>query len=112
MAQNLATNAGFNICIIGRNPNKMEQKLKEIYDLTGGKISTKYVVADFDKMYTIQDYHDALVGPLKDIDIGMLILNAGWAQMGPFEMLTEEEVQRHMTLNILHVIYTAKVLTS
>lgn len=90
----------------------MEQKLKEISELCGGKVATKFVVADFDNMYTIQDYHDALVEPLKDLDIGMLILNAGWAQMGPFEMLTEEEIQRHVTINILHVIYTAKVLTS
>ena len=63
-------------------------------------------------MHTIQDYEEALVEPLKDLDIGILILNAGWAQMGPFEMLTNEEVQRHMTMNILHVIYSAKVLTS
>ena len=63
-------------------------------------------------MFTIEEYESALVEPLKELDIGMLILNAGWAQMGPFEMLTNHEVQRHMNINILHVIYTAKVLTN
>lgn len=32
--------------------------------------------------------------------------------MGPFEMITQDEVEKHMTLNILSVIYPAKVLTS
>lgn len=112
MAKNLAVNSNFNICIIGRNPDKMTEKLKEISDLCGNKILTKYVVADFDKMFTIEDYAKALVEPLKDLDIGVLVLNAGWAQFGPFQMLTNEEVQRHMNINILHVVYSAKVLTN
>ena len=111
MAKNLAVNSKFNICIIGRNQTKMEQKLQEISELTGKTILTKFVIADFDKMFTIDDYESALE-PLKELDIGMLILNAGWAQMGPFETITNQEMQSHININILHVAYSAKVLAT
>ena len=42
----------------------------------------------------------------------MVILSAGWLQYGPFEQITNIEVQRHININVLHVIYCAKVLTS
>ena len=85
MAKNLAANTKFNICFIGRNAQKMEQKLEEVKKIANGSILTKYVVADFDKMFGIEEYAEVLTEPLKDLDIGLLILNAGWAQAGPFE---------------------------
>lgn len=92
MAKKLAVDSKFNICIIGRNEEKMKTKLEEINKVCkeecGVEVQTKYVVADFAEMLTIQDYQDTLVEPLKDLDIGVLVLNAGWVQMGPFEWLT------------------------
>ena len=38
---------GFNICIIARNKEKIEEKLKEIEKKFEGKIKTKAIVADF-----------------------------------------------------------------
>ena len=49
-------------------------------------------MADFDSMFTIDEYASALVEPLRELDIGILVLNAGWGQFGPFEMLTNLEV--------------------
>ena len=112
MAKNLAANTKFNICLIGRNAQKMEQKLEEVKQLSKHGIQTKYVVADFDTMFKIEDYEAALKEPLASLDIGLLILNAGWATMGPFEQLTNEEVQRTININILHVAYCAKVLAT
>ena len=37
---------GFNICIIARNEEKINQKLKDIKEKSGNKIKTRCVVAD------------------------------------------------------------------
>jgi short-subunit dehydrogenase len=36
---------------------------------------------------------------LKDIDIGILILNAGWGEMSPFINLTDDEIEQHVNIN-------------
>ena len=38
-----------------------------------------YIIADFAKMNTIEDYQKHIGDKLKDIDVAMLILNAGLA---------------------------------
>jgi short-subunit dehydrogenase len=86
----------------------MQEKLKEIPN----GVETMYVVADFAKMSTIQEYKEAIADKLTDIDIGMLILNAGWAEFGPFEWVSNEIIEDHIRINLLHVVYTAKVLAS
>ena len=83
---------GFNICIVARNEEKMKEKLKELENLqmkadlqsakvsqTPPKIETMYIVADFAKMFTIQDYQSIVADKLQGIDIGILALNAGIA---------------------------------
>ena len=51
---------GFNICMISRNKQKMEDKLKQIQektqDKTGKKIQTMAIVADFADLYSYADY--------------------------------------------------------
>lgn len=68
---------GFNICIISRNEQKMNEKLDDIKKTCGKNIKTRAIVADFFKMTKIADY-EQLALKLQDIDIGMLFLNAGW----------------------------------
>ena len=67
---------GFNICMVSRNEEKMQQKLQEITQKTSGNVKTMCVVADFAALHTYEDYEKALA-PLKEIDIAMLFLNAG-----------------------------------
>ena len=40
----------------------------------------------------------------------MLLLNAGWAVMGPFNDLTPLEIEQTVTINALHPIYLIKAL--
>lgn len=40
----------------------------------------------------------------------MLLLNAGWAVMAPFNDLTPQEVEQTVTINALHPIYLIKAL--
>ena len=47
-----AAEQGFNICIIGRNEEKMKEKLK----LMPNGVETMYVIADFAKMSAIEEY--------------------------------------------------------
>ena len=49
---------------------------------------------------------------VKDIDVGILILNAGMALMGPFIDLTPQEIEQTVTINALHPVYLCKALLS
>ena len=46
----------------------------------------------------------------KDMDIGVLLLNAGCAQFGPFKEMTDDEIEGIVSTNALHVVYLAKAL--
>jgi len=81
--------SGFNICIISRNAEKINQKLKQIQDSLpeGKKIKTRCVVADFGKMSKYEEY-SKVAAQVADIDIGMLILNAGSLTISKFSILS------------------------
>ena len=73
---------------------------------------TLCVVADFSKLLTILDYQTTIGDKLKDVDVAVLVLNAGYLFNGPFKDLTNDEIESHIKLNILHVTYTTKVLVN
>ncbi len=90
----------------------MQEKLASISSESaakGKKIKTRHVVADLAALTKYSDYQ-AIAEQLKDIDIGLLILNAGWAVMGPFKDLTPLEIEQTVTINALHPIYLCKAL--
>ncbi len=64
--------------MISRNEEKIKAKLKNI------KTKTRCVVADFGKIANYQDYAK-IAKEIEDIDIGMLVLNAGALLMGDFK---------------------------
>jgi len=51
------------------------------------------VVADFSKLFTIEDYRTAITEKVSHLDIGIVCLNAGWTIMGTFHKLYDWEVQ-------------------
>ena len=77
--------------------------------MTGKDIKTRCVVADLGKMTAIQEY-EILANELRDIDIGMLFLNAGWTCVGPIKDLTSSEVEEIVTVNAIHPVYLCKAL--
>ena len=89
----------------------MKTKLQEIEEAAPGT-KTMYVVADFSKMTKISDYQEIIGDQLKEIDIGLLILNAGWGEFEPFEWVSNDIIEQHVTINVLHEVYTTKVLCS
>eukprot|EP00347_Sterkiella_histriomuscorum_P002655 403367310 len=100
---------GFNICIISRTESKIQEKLQEISKNCGKQIKTRAIVADLSKMTKIEEY-EKLATKLSDIDIGMLLLNAGWTQTCPFIDLTPEQIEYTVNINALHPAYLSKVL--
>ncbi len=47
---------------------------------------------------------------LKDLDVGMLVLNAGWAAMGSFNILEPVEIETMINTEALHPVYTLKAM--
>ena len=82
---------GFNICVVARNLDKINQKLQDIRESCGRVIETKAVVADFAKMSTIEEYQK-VADQMKDLDIALLLLNAGAIQFSFFKDLKPQEV--------------------
>ena len=60
----------------------MKEKLQEIKEYSKKDIKTMYIVADLSGMTTAKEYEKLAEG-LKNVDVGMLILNAGAVNPGP-----------------------------
>lgn len=59
----------------------MEEKVAEIKKITGCGDERKFktIQADFSKLITLDDY-EGIAKELSSIDVGILVLNAGWAE--------------------------------
>jgi len=67
---------GFNICMVARNPTKMNEKIAEVKKQSPN-VNTRTIVFDFAKDLDISDYKTKIADQVADIDIAMLYLNAG-----------------------------------
>lgn len=68
----------------------MKEKLEEIKSSIqnytfSSNFKGMYIVADFAKMRSVEEYRTQISNKLKDLNIGLLILNAGVGTMGPFD---------------------------
>ena len=88
----------------------MEEKLALVKSQSKFDIKTMYIVADFSKMYKIQEYEDIIAAKLRDIDIGLLFLNAGIGGFVPFENQENSSIEEIVNVNAIHPIYLSKVL--
>ena len=43
-----------------------------------------YIVADFEKLTSIEQYKTLITSQLRDLDIGILVANAGNMEPGPY----------------------------
>ena len=64
---------GFNICMVARNEEKMKAKLAQIK----APVEKMFIVADFFKMTSVEEYKRIIADQLKGQDVAILILNAG-----------------------------------
>eukprot|EP00347_Sterkiella_histriomuscorum_P019202 403342545 len=100
--------SGFNICIIGRSESKIQEKLVEIKK-TNPSIQTDYVIADLGKLANYNDY-EKIANQLKNKDIGMVFLNAGWGDPRRFDELQNTVLEEMVNLDALHLLHLTKAL--
>ena len=74
---------GFNICLVSRTRSKLEKVASDL-ERKHPAIRTKTLVADFSGNHNIQ-YYEKLMEQVKDIDVALLVLNAGIANDGRVE---------------------------
>jgi len=74
----------------------MDDKLNEIKTecrADDGTFETLAVVADFSKLKRISEYKEAIADKISHLNVGVLVLNAGWAEGGAFNDLYDWEVE-------------------
>jgi short-subunit dehydrogenase len=67
---------GYNICLISRNREKLEQKVQELRAEFGGKVEYRVVVADFRESF-LEGFFGKLEQELDGIEPGILVNNVG-----------------------------------
>ena len=64
-------------------------------------------------MKTVAEYNELAQKKFPNIDISLLVLNAGIMQPSlPYDMTTDDEAESVFCINGLHVVYMAKSLVN
>lgn len=63
-------------------------------------------------MKTIDDYRKAISEKVQNLDLAVVVLCAGYATLGPFVDLYDDEVEKITQINANHAVYTAKALVN
>ena len=72
---------GFNICLVSRTESKLQAVVER--DLKQFGVETRIVIANFAGSHNMA-FYDAIIDQIKDIDVGLVVLNAGVANVGFF----------------------------
>ena len=54
----------------------------------------KYIVADFHKLETMTEYREQIGSHLKDLNVGVLVINAGFGSRGAFVDQYDSEIEK------------------
>ena len=91
---------GFNICLVSRTESKLKGVVEN--DLAKYGVKTRIVVADFSDGNNM-DFYQRIIDQVQDIDIGLVVLNAGISNKGYFLKADPKVQQTTMTVNTYHV---------
>ncbi len=100
---------GFNIIIVSRSLDKLANSKAELEKLCPGR-DVRTVQFDFNEHQSIDAYKTRIMEHIKDLDISLLIQNAGYAETGPFKDVPMEEHQRLMNVNCVPASLLTKLL--
>ena len=87
--------------MMARNEKKMQEKLQEIKTQCGRSIETKYIIADFSKLVDVSQYRECMDPVIKDLDIGMVCVNAGWSCAGKYIEISDGDLRGNININLL-----------
>lgn len=91
---------GFDLVTVARRRDVLDQQAKALRNRYGVKVTV--VAADLSRAQSI----DTLLAEIKDMEIGMLIANAGAGQLGPF---VDADIQNDL-LDVIHLNAIAPTL--
>ena len=70
-----------------------------------------HILIDFSELNTIEEYEEKVLKRLKDIDVGILALNAGIGGTDTSQPFVDNNtIEDQLNINVLHVTYISKVL--
>lgn len=98
---------GFNIILISRTKSKLE-KVEADIKKESPDIETKIVIADFSGDASLAFYRN-LLDLVKDLDVSIVIANAGLMNIGAIETMKDGWLQSMLDVNIYHYIMMHKV---
>lgn len=102
---------GFNILMISRSEEKLLKAKEEIEKYAQNRIiKVEYIVSNLSELTTYQSYVDKFSKNFSEIDIGILINNAGIGYTGPYTDMSSKEAEAVFSLNCFHPIYLSKLL--
>jgi short-subunit dehydrogenase len=94
-----ASDKNLNVVLVGRNSDKLKKSEQEVKE-ANPKIKTKTLVLDFNASTDLEYYYKALE-PVKDLDISIIVNNAGVASICDLEEVTQESL-KEMTETNMH----------
>jgi len=96
-----AAGEGLNLVLVARRRERLEALAAELKERNGTE--TRVIVQDL----SLPGAVDELSRQLEDIEVGMLVLNAGYGYYGRFLDMGEEEIVRMISLNCTSLAVTA-----
>jgi len=93
---------GINLVLVARRREKLESLAGELSQRSG--IQTRVIVQDL----SLPDAVEQVSRQLEDIEVDMLVLNAGFGYYGRFLDMDEEEIVRMISLNCTSAALTAR----
>ena len=95
--------------MMARNAEKMQTKLAEVKAACGKNIETKYLVGDFSKLADITQYREIFTDEIMNLDIGVVIANAGWGEPGVYHEIPDDDLKGTININAVQVVYIFKI---
>ncbi|CDW72038.1 UNKNOWN [Stylonychia lemnae] len=105
--ERLATQ-GFNVCIIGSDEKKINEKIQLIKE-KNPNIQTYIVLSDLKQFSTIKDYQEIAL-KLQQFDIAMLFINSSWNNIAPLHQIPLNQIEELTNFNTLQSLYLTKAL--
>ncbi len=102
----------FNIVIVARNKEKMQDAEREI-KAVNSKCQVRIVQFDFTDTidHAVEWYKKGIIDKIADLDISILINNAGYMQPGDFERVSIDEHKKMIDVGIMPATMITKLLT-
>ena len=88
---------GFNICLVSRTESKLKAVIEG--ELSQFGVQLRYVIADFAQNSKMK-YYDRIMSEVQDIDVGLVIVNAGVANVGKVAEIEIEKLEQMLDVNV------------